>query len=233
MPDADPTSASTSGSTFERARALPQRAVDSVRGALDATLDKVFAEPFDVRTPQELERLVIEGPHGTGPEAPPTGMGAFVLAATPIAQKALRTAAKSGKLAGKVPLPSARAVRITAATIPVALRVSNTSRRGYREIQLLASYLIAQLREAGVTPERGLVRALTMSIYVDPARRPRFDVPVARYAGAVSRQWALRSLGGDGEDALRNRTRKWVDAIDRIDLSTVTADWRRGNVIDI
>ena len=224
---------SDESSTFDKARALPQRAVESVRGALDATLDKVFAEPFDVRTPQELERLVVEGPHGTGPDAPPTGMGAFVIAATPIAQRALRTAAKSGKLAGKVPLPSARAVRITAATIPVAMRVSHTSRRGYREIQLLASYLIAQLRQAGVTPERGLVRALTMSIYVDPARRPRFDVPVSRYAGTVSRQWALRSLGGDGEDALRARARKWVDAIDRLDLSTVTADWRHGDVIDL
>ena len=224
---------SDESSTFDKARALPQRAVESVRGALDATLDKVFAEPFDVRTPQELERLVVEGPHGTGPDAPPTGMGAFVLAATPIAQRALRTAAKSGKLAGKVPLPSARAVRITAATIPVAMRVSHTSRRGYREIQLLASYLIAQLREADVTPERGLVRALTMSIYVDAARRPRFDVPISRYAGTVSRQWALRSLGGDGEDALRSRARKWVDAIDRLDLSTVTAEWRHGDVIDL
>jgi len=201
-------------STFDKARALPQRAVESVRGALDATLDKVFAEPFDVRTPQELERLVVDGPHGTGPDAPPTGMGAFVLA-------------------GKVPLPSARAVRITAASIPVAMRVSHTSRRGYREIQLLASYLIAQLRETGVAPERGLVRALTMSIYVDPARRPRYDVPVSRYAGTVSRQWALRSLGGDSEEALRARARKWVDAIDRLDLSTVTADWRHGDVIDL
>lgn len=218
---------------FDKARALPQRAVESVRGVLDATLDKVFAEPFDVRTPQELERLVVDGPHGTGPDAPPTGMGAFVLAATPIAQRALRTAAKSGKLAGKVPLPSARAVRITAASIPVAMRVSHTSRRGYREIQLLASYLIAQLREAGVVPERGLVRALTMSIYTDPARRPRYDVPTARYAGAASRQWALRSLGGDSEEALRARARKWVDAIDRLDLSTVTADWRHGDVIDL
>jgi hypothetical protein len=72
-----------------------------------------------------------------------------------------------------------------------------------------------------------------MSIYVDPARRPRFDVPISRYAGAVSRQWALRALGGDGEDALRSRSRKWVDAIDRLDLSTVTAEWRHGDVIDL
>jgi hypothetical protein len=72
-----------------------------------------------------------------------------------------------------------------------------------------------------------------MSIYTDPARRPRYDVPTARYAGAVSRQWALRSLGGDSEEALRTRARKWVDAIDRLDLATVTADWRHGDVIDL
>jgi hypothetical protein len=215
------------------ARAIPQRVVESVRTALDGVIDKVFAEPFDVRTAAELEQLVVAGPHGTGADGPPTGMGAFVLAATPIVQRTLRTAAKSGKLAGKVPLPSARAVRITAATIPVAMRVSHTSRRGYREIQLLASYVIAKLREAGVQPERGLVRSLTMSLYVEPARRPRVDVPPARYAGAVSRQWALRSLGGDSEDALRARTRKWVDAIDRLDLPAVAAEWRRGDVIDV
>ena len=214
-------------------RALPQRTLDGVRSLVDNALDKVFDAPYGVATPAELERLVIEGPHGTGPGGPPTGLGAFVVAATPMAQRALRTAAKSGRLAGKVPLPSAKAVRITALTLPVAMRVGSTSRRGYRELQLLASYLIAKLRDAGVPVERGFVRALTMSIYVDPARQPRFGVPSSRYAGAVSRQWTLRSLGGDGEEALRSRARRWVEAVDRIDLAELAVEWRGGDVVDI
>jgi hypothetical protein len=216
-----------------KVRALPQRTVDSVRALVDGALDKVFDAPYDVRTPAELERLVLEGPHGTGPGNAPTGLGAAMIAATPVVQRALRTAARSGRIAGKVPLPSAKAIRITALTLPVAMRVGNTSRRGYRELQLLASYLIVKLRDAGVAPERGFVRALTTSIYVDPARRPRFDVSTSRYAGAISRQWTLRSLGGDGEDALRARAGRWVEAVDRVDLAALAAEWRGGNVIDV
>jgi hypothetical protein len=218
---------------FGKVRALPQRTLDGVRSVVDTALDKVFDAPYDVRTPAELERLVLGGPHGTGPGGPPTGLGAFVVAATPMAQRALRTAAKSGRLAGKVPLPSAKAVRITALTLPVAMRVGSTSRRGYREVQLLASYLIVKLRDSGVAPERGFVRALTTSIYVDPARRPRFDVSTSRHAGAISRQWTLRSLGGDGEDALRTRVARWVEAVDRLDLAALAAEWRGGHVIDV
>jgi hypothetical protein len=124
-------------------------------------------------------------------------------------------------------------VRITAATIPVALRLSSTSRRSVREMQLLASYLMARLRDAGVAPERGFVRALTTSIYVDPARRPRFDVPASRLAGSITRQWTLRSLGGDGEEALRTRVRRQVEAIDHLDLVELAGQWRRGGVIDV
>ena len=92
---------------------------------------------------------------------------------------------------------------------------------------------MAKLRDAGVTPERGFVRALTLSIYTDPARRPRFDGTPSRLAGAITRQWTLRSLGGDGEDALRSRVHRQVEALDRLDLAAVTGEWRRGDVIDV
>jgi hypothetical protein len=132
-----------------------------------------------------------------------------------------------------VPLPSARAVRITAATIPVAMRLSSTGRRGVRELQLLASYVIAKLREAGVTPERAFVRALTMQVYVDPDRRPRLGVTPSRLVGSITRQWTLRSLGGDGEEALRTRVRRQVAALDRLDLPALAAEWHQEEVIDV
>jgi hypothetical protein len=136
-------------------------------------------------------------------------------------------ASKSGKVATKVPLPSARAVKIGLMSIPVALRLSTTTRRGVRELQLLASYLIAKLRSAGVDPDRGLVRSLTLSLYLDPARRPSLDIVGGRAAGGVARQWVLRSLGGDAERAVRARARRQAEALDRLDLAGLGAEWAR------
>jgi hypothetical protein len=72
---------------------------------------------------------------------------------------------------------------------------------------------------------------LTLSLYLDPARRPSLDIPGGRAAGAVARQWVLRSLGGDAESAVRARARRQAEAIDRLDLVELGAQWtqRRPN----
>ena len=124
-----------------------------VRTLVDGALDRVFDEPFDVRTAAEFEDLVAAGPVGNGPVPAATSIGAFVAAATPLARRALSLTSKSSKIATKIPMPSARAVKIGLATIPVALRLSTTSRRGVRELQLLASYIISRLRTAGIDPD--------------------------------------------------------------------------------
>jgi len=193
----------------------------------------VFNEPFDVRTPEELEHLMAEGPIGSGPGPAATSLGAFVAAATPLARRTLRVATASSKVAGKAPLPSSKAIRWGIASIPIAVRVSTTSRRGVREIQLLASYLMSRLRAVGVAPERGFVRALTVALYVDPARRPDLEMSGSRSMGAIARQWILRALGGDAESAIRTRARRQAQAIDRLDLPALAAEWRAGPAIDV
>jgi hypothetical protein len=202
-----------------------------VRALIDGALDRVFDQPFDVRSAQELEDLVAAGPVGVGTAPAATTVTAFVAAATPMARRALALASKSGKVASKTPLPSSKALKVGLASIPVALRLSTTSRRGVRELQLLASYLITRLRAVGVDPDRGLVRSLTLSLYLDPARRPSLDIPGGRAAGAVARQWVLRSLGGDAESAVRARARRQAEAIDRLDLVDLGTQWtqRRPN----
>ena len=65
---------------------------------------------------------------------------------TPMARRALAVATKSAKFATKAPLPSSKAIKIGLASIPVALRLSTTTRHGIRELQLLASYVIWRLR---------------------------------------------------------------------------------------
>lgn len=204
-----------------------------VKAVVDNALDRVFDEPFDVRNADELEELVAAGPVGIGPGPAATSLGAFVAAATPLARRALAITSRSSKVATKAPLPSSKALKVGLATIPVALRLSTTARRGVRELQLLASYVITRLRAAGVEPQRGLVRSLTLSLYVDPARRPTLDVPGSRTAGAVARQWVLRSLGGDAERAVRARARRQAEALDRLDLRALGQLWARHDAIEV
>jgi hypothetical protein len=204
-----------------------------VRTLVDGALNRVFDEPFDVRTATELEDLVAAGPIGNGPGPAATSLGAFVAAATPLARRALSVATRSSKVATKAPLPSSKALKIGLASIPIALRLTTTTRRGVRELQLLASYVISRLRAAGVEPERGLVRALTLALYVDPARRPTLDMPGSRTAGAVARQWVLRSLGGDAESDIRARVRRQAEALDRLDLPALAVVWARRRAIDV
>ena len=204
---------------------MPDLVTARVRALIDGALDRVFDEPFDVRTAEEFEDLVAAGPIGVGAAPAATTLTAFVAAATPMARRALAVATKSGKFASKAPLPSSKAFKVGLASIPVALRLSTTSRRGVRELQLLASYLINRLRAAGVDPDHGLVRSLTLSLYLDPARRPSLDIPAGRAAGGVARQWVLRSLGGDAESAVRARARRQAEAIDRLDLAALGDQW--------
>jgi hypothetical protein len=213
---------------------MPDQLNQRVRTLVDSALDRVFAEPFDVRSADELEDLMAAGPIGTGPGPAATSLGAFVAAATPLARRVLSMASRSSKVATKTPLPSSKAIKIGLASLPIALRLSTTTRHGVREIQLLASYVITRLRAAGVDPDRGLVRSLTLSLYVDPARRPTLEPPGSRTAGAVARQWVLRSLGGDAETAVRARARRQADALDRLDLRELGRAWSvRHGVIDV
>jgi len=198
-----------------------------VRALIDGALDRVFDEPFDVRTGRQLEELVAEGPGRMGGAPSATTLTAFVAAATPMARRALALATKSSKVATKTPLPSSKALKVGLASIPVAMQLSTTTRRGVRELQLLASYVMTRLRGAGVAPDPGLVRSLTLSLYLDPARRPALEVPGGRAAAAVARQWVLRSLGGDAESAVRARARHQAEAIDRLDLAALGAQWAR------
>jgi len=212
---------------------VPDQVTARVRTLVDGALNRVFDEPFDVRTAAQLEDLVAAGPIGNGPGPAATSLGAFVAAATPLARRALSVATRSSKVATKTPLPSSKALKIGLASIPIALRLTTTTRRGVRELQLFASYVITRLRAAGVEPERGLVRALTLALYVDPARRPTLDVPGSRTAGAVARQWVLRSLGGDAESAIRARVRRQAEALDRLDLPALAVVWARRRAIDV
>ena len=76
-----------------------------VRTLVDGALDRVFDEPFDVRTAQELEDLVAAGPVGVGAAPAATTVTAFVAAATPMARRGARPGVEVGE--GRVEGPVA------------------------------------------------------------------------------------------------------------------------------
>jgi len=196
------------------------RPIDQVRTMVDTALDRVFDEPFDIRSDTDFERILLE-PAGAGrPGAAASALAGFVAMATPIAQRALRLV----RTGSKAPIPAAKAAKYAAIAVPIGVQLSSTVRRGIRELQALASFIIWRLRDEGIEPERSFVRALTVSLYVDADRRPNLDVAPSRVAASLTRVWILRAIGTDSEAHVFKRGQSWVAALDRLDLAALARD---------
>ncbi len=120
---------------------------------VDSALDRVFDEPFDIRSDTDFERILLE-PAGAGrPAAAASALAGFVAMATPIAQRTLRLV----RAGSKAPIPAAKAAKYAAIAVPIGVQLSSTVRRGIRELQALASFIIWRLRDEGIEPERSFV----------------------------------------------------------------------------
>jgi hypothetical protein len=196
------------------ARDRSRQLVEGTRRVVDLALDRVFDEPFEIRSADDFERVMAE--HRTSMSFVTAGaLTGFVERAVPIA----RLGTKAGT---KVPVP---AIKYTFAAIPLALQLGNTVRRGVREVQILASYLVHRLRETGVEPRRGLVTALALSLALDPDRRPDIGLTPGRAAGGLTRQWILRSVGRDTTKSITRRARAEANAVERLDLRALSKEW--------
>ena len=194
---------------------MPHRTTDQVRALVDGALDRVFDEPFDIRSDTDFERILLE-PTSTGRSgATASALAGFVVMATPFAERTLRLV----RAGSRAPVPAAKAAKYAAIAVPIGVQLSSTVRRGVRELQALASFIIWRLRDEGIEPERSFVRALTVSLYVDPDRRPNLHIPPRRAATSLSRVWILRAIGSDSESHVFKRGQAWIAAIDRLDLT--------------
>ena len=211
-------------SPFARRLELPQRTTDQVRALVDSALDRVFDEPFDVRSDTDFERILLE-PASTGrPGAAASALAGFVAMATPFAERTLRIV----RTGSKAPIPAAKAAKYAAIAVPIGVQLSSTVRRGVRELQALASFIIWRLRDEGIEPERAFVRALTVSLYIDADRRPNLHIPPRRAATSLSRVWIFRAIGTDSESHVFKRGQAWVAALDRLDLAALARENRGG-----
>lgn len=214
-------------------RAVPQQLNDRSRAVVDSALDRVFAEPYAVATPEEFERLMVEhhGSHSPGGLASAGAIAAFVRSATPMAERALKFTKVGSNAAGKLPFVGTKALKYAVMAIPVAMSLTSSARRGVHELQVLASYLIHRFRAVGVEPDRSLVRALTIAITVDPDRRIDVDALGTKSAGRTSAglggQWIFRSVGTDSRTAVLTRADRQLAAIERLDLRDLAERWSR------
>jgi hypothetical protein len=198
----------------EYPRTVTRQLTDRARRMADAALDRVFDEPFEIRSADDFERVVAEH-HVAMSFATAGTLAAFVERALPIA----KLSTKAGK---KLPMP---AIKYTLAAIPIAMQLGTSVRQGIREIQVIASYLIHRLREAGVEPRRGLVTSLALSIYLDPERRPDLGLTPGRAATALTRAWITRSMGKQSTKSLIKRAHAEIAAVDRLDLRSASKEW--------
>jgi hypothetical protein len=208
-------------------RDTPQRLSERSRAVVDSALDRVFAEPFTVTTAEDFERLMTEhhGTGGPGAIASAGAIAAFVRTATPFAERAMKYARVSSSAAGKTGFAPAKVAKYALAAIPVALSLSGSARRGVHELQVLASFLIHRFRAVGIDPDRGLVRALTVSIAMNPDRRPQLDAGAGKLSAALGGQWVMRSVGKDSAHAGRERARLQLAAVERLDLVELSEQW--------
>jgi hypothetical protein len=206
------------------ARSIPKQVTDRARGLIDSSLARVFDEPYDIRSPEDFERVMVEGA-GTASLVSAGALAAMVARATPWVEKALPIASKSAKAGKAVP-----AVRYTMLALPVAMQVSTAVRHGLRELQVLASYLMGRFRDEGIEPSRELVTALALSLALDPDRRPDVRLTPGRAGPGLVRRWLLRSLGKDTHGAVRRRARADLAAIERLDLRALAKEWSAGEL---
>lgn len=195
-------------------RTVTAQLTDRARRMVDGALDRVFNEPFEIHTEDDFERVMTEH-RATMSFASAGALAGFVERALPLA----KLSTKAGK---KMPLP---AIKYTLAAIPIAMQLGNSVRHGVREVQVLASYLIHRLREAGVEPRRGLVTALALSISLEPERRPDLGLTPARAGAGLARLWIMRSVRTESGKSVGRRARSEAAAVDRLDLRAVSKEW--------
>ena len=213
--------------TIARLRAMPGKLNERSRAVVDSALDRIFHEPFAVETPEDFERMMVayHGSSGPGALASAGAIAAFVRSATPIAERALKFARIGSSAAGKTPFMPAKVAKYAIAAIPVALSLTGSARRGVHELQVLASFLIHRFHQHGIEPDRGLVRALTVTITIDPDRRPNLETSARRSGAGLGGQWILRSVGNDSADAVRRRAQLQLAAVERLDLPALARQW--------
>jgi len=212
---------------------VPVWTKDKVAELVDAGLDRVYAKPLEIDNAAEALAFLTElGEEGTGHEQARRTAG-IIAAAGPILMRLAKGTGAVAKLAGagtKV-LPTGRMITLGTTAVLATVRIGASARVGARELQILASYLMARFRQAGLPVDRDLVEQVVVQCYLDPDVRPQLQAEAGRGAGGLARAWAARGIKAPGGAKRAQLNRKRVDAIERLDVRALVADWQRARAM--
>jgi hypothetical protein len=196
---------------------------------VDTGLDRVYAQPLEIGSADEAVALLTElGDEGGGREQTRRVAG-ILAAAGPVMARLARGTGAVAKVAGvgaKV-FPSGRMFTVGTTAVLASIRIGTSARIGVRELQVLASYLMARLRAAGLPVDRDLVEQVTVQAYVQPGATPRLRPGARRGFAGLARFWAARGFKAPSPAKQAQLHRRRVEAIERLDLPALVADWRR------
>jgi hypothetical protein len=116
----------------------------------------------------------------------------------------------------------------TVAVLTGTAAVAASVRGGVGEVQVVGSYLAAKLDEADIKAHPEFVRRVTIEVYLNPARTVDLSNPDDLGASRLLAYWLRHS--GAIPIVSRARTerqrRAWIDAVDRLDLPALWAEWQ-------
>jgi hypothetical protein len=208
---------------------VPVWTKEKVAELVDAGLDRVYAKPLEIDNAAEALAFLTElGEESTGNE-PARRMAGIIAAAGPILVRLAKGTGAVAKLAGagtKV-LPTGRMITLGTTAVLATVRIGASARVGARELQILASYLMARMRQAGRPVDRDLIEQVVVQCYLDPDARPQFQAETGHGAGGLARAWAARGIKAPSGAKRAQINRKRVDAIERLDVHALAADWER------
>ena len=205
---------------------------DRTQELVDAALDRIFAEPLDVPDSATALRLLSDDGLIEDSEDVGARMARFAMVSLPVALSVWRRVGPSLRFAGRV-TPGGRGVRLALAAVPMTAGLISSARHGVHELQVLASLLVARLRAVGLPADRGLVRALVLSVYLNPSRTPDLDTRIANSSSALARSWILRAIPYVWHPNTEKRSARRIKAIETLDLASLHQTWRASTVIDI
>ena len=191
---------------------------------INRVLESTFDEPFDVPDAATARRMILSD---AAPQAPATARFLEQQAMTRLTPWLARSvqaakAARSGAAAGGT---SRWAVTAANAVMMSATRARKASSDGWNQLRVLASYLVARARAAELELDPGLVRAVAVSIYLDPRRKVDLGYRGSRAGTAVAARWA-RDAAMPPNDAMRRElAEERVAAVERLDLADLLAEW--------
>jgi hypothetical protein len=216
-------------------RRLQQRAQQVYEGSsiagfrasesVNKVLSGIFDEPFDVPDAATAQRMILSD---VAPQASTTARFLEQQASTRLTPWIARSmqaakAARSGAATGGA--TSRWAVTAANAVVASATKARKASADGWNQLRVLASYLAGRARAAGLDLEEGLVRAVTVSIYLDPRKPVDLGYRGSRAGTAISARWVRDAAMSPSEAARRDLVEARVAAIERLDLDQLLIDW--------